>query len=313
MMMEGDAARALGQLSRERWHRAGGDPIEEISAPDNTLWPEKLAVQFENVEIGISRTRARYEECSEVREIEELLLAQIAAARKFIYSENQYFTSPRIAEALGNRLKEENPPEIVLVQPLVADGWLEQQAMDHARALLVRGLMEIDHKGRFGLFNPFTGETPIYVHAKLTIFDDQVLRIGSANFNNRSMRLDSECDVFIDCARPGNAHACDAIAALRHSLIAEHCGMEEEEVAQALAQETSIIELILERGQCNRRTLRPFVVPEINEVQKAVAGSEVLDPESPEDMFEPFARGGLLKQGSLIKRAYDRAKRGIHR
>jgi hypothetical protein len=89
--------------------------------------------------------------------------------------------------------------------------------------------------------------------------------------------------------------------------------MEEEEVAQALAQETSIIELILERGQCNRRTLRPFVVPEINEVQKAVAGSEVLDPESPEDMFEPFARGGLLKQGSLIKRAYDRAKRGIHR
>jgi hypothetical protein len=163
------------------------------------------------------------------------------------------------------------------------------------------------------LFNPFTGETPIYVHAKLTIFDDQVLRIGSANFNNRSMGLDSECDVFIDCARPGNAHACDAIEALRCSLIAEHCGLDEDEVAQALDGKGSMIDLILRRGQCNTRTLRPFVAPEINEVQKTVAGSQVLDPEKPEDMFEPFAKGGLLKQGSLIKRAYDRAKRGMHR
>jgi phosphatidylserine/phosphatidylglycerophosphate/cardiolipin synthase-like enzyme len=313
MMMEGEAARQLGKLSRERWHHAGGERIEEISVPDNTLWPESLPVQFENVEIGISRTRAQYEDCAEVREIEHLLLAQIAAARKFIYSENQYLTSPRIAEALGKRLKEENPPEIVLVQPLVADGWLEQQAMDHARALLVRGLNELDHKGRFGLFNPFTGDTPIYVHAKLTIFDDQVLRIGSANFNNRSMGLDSECDVFIDCARPGNAHACDAIESLRCSLIAEHCGLEEEEVRQALRGGGGMIDLIERRGQGNDRTLRPFVVPEINEVQETVAGSQVLDPEKPQDMFEPFAKGGLLKQGSLIKRAYDRAKRGMHR
>jgi phosphatidylserine/phosphatidylglycerophosphate/cardiolipin synthase-like enzyme len=313
MMLEGEAARQLGKLSRDRWRRAGGEQIEEISVPDNTLWPEKLPVQFENVEIGIARTRAQYEDCAEVREIEELLLAQIAGAKKFIYSENQYLTSPKIAEALGKRLKEADPPEIVLVQPLVADGWLEQQAMDLARALLVRGLMELDHKGRFGLFNPFTGETPIYVHAKLTIFDDQVLRIGSANFNNRSMGLDSECDVFIDCARPGNAHACDAIAALRSSLIAEHCGLEESEVARALGEGASMIDLIRRCGQINGRTLRPFVLPELNEVQKALAGSEILDPEKPEDMFEPFAKGGLLKQGSLIKRAYDRAKRGLNR
>ena len=313
MMFEGDAARQLGALSRERWHRAGGEPIEEISVPENTLWPEGLPVQFENVEIGIARTRAQYQDCREVREIEELLLDQIAAARKFIYSENQYLTSPKIAEALGARLKEPDPPEIVLVQPLVADGWLEQQAMDHARGLLVRGLAELDHKGRFGLFNPFTGETPIYVHAKLTIFDDQVLRIGSANWNNRSMGLDSECDVFIDCARPGNAHACGAIQAVRHSLLAEHCGLDEDEVAQALANDDSMLALILQRGQGNSRTLRPFVIPEPSELEKALAGSQVLDPEKPQDMFEPFAKGGLLKQGSVIERAYRRAQRGIRR
>jgi phosphatidylserine/phosphatidylglycerophosphate/cardiolipin synthase-like enzyme len=313
MMLQGDAARQLGKLSRDRWHRAGGERLSEIEVPADSLWPEDLAVQFEDVEIGIARTRAGYEDCDEVREIEELLLAQIAAAKKLIYSENQYLTSPKIAEALGERLKEADPPEIVLVQPLVADGWLEQQAMDHARALLVRGLEELDHKGRFGLFNPFTGNTPIYVHAKLTIFDDQVLRIGSANWNNRSMGLDSECDLFIDCERPGNAHACDPIRAIRHSLLAEHCGLEDDEVTRLLHGNESMLNLIRQHGQLNSRKLRPFVTPEVSEVQKAVAGSQVLDPEKPEDMFEPFAKGGLLKQGSIIKRAYDRAKRGVGR
>ena len=313
MMFEGEAARQLGRLSRDRWHRAGGERIGELAVPDESLWPETLPVQFENVEIGVARTRAQFEDCEEVREIETLLLAQIAAAKKFIYSENQYLTSPKIAEAIGERLKEPDPPEIVLVQPLVADGWLEQQAMDHARALLVRGLEELDHKGRFGLFNPFTGKTPIYVHAKLTIFDDQVLRIGSANFNNRSMGLDSECDVFIDCTRPGNAHACDPIRAIRLSLLAEHCGLEEGEVARLLEGDGSMLNLIRHHGQRNSRTLRPFVRPEVSELQEAVAGSQVLDPEKPEDMFEPFAKGGLLKQGSIIKRAYDRAKRGVGR
>ena len=47
---------------------------------------------------------------------------------------------------------------------------------------------------------------------------------------------------FIDCARPGNAHACDAIAALRRSLLAEHCGLEEDEVARLLAADGSICE-----------------------------------------------------------------------
>ena len=313
MMLEGDAARMLGKLSRERWRRAGGKPIEEIDASHDSLWPEGLPVQFEDVEIGIARTRAKYEECSEIREIEELLLAQIARARKFIYSENQYLTSPKIVEAIGKRLEEPDPPEIVMVQPLVADGWLEQQAMDHARALLVQGLVELDHANRFGLFNPFTGETPIYVHAKLTIIDDQILRIGSANFNNRSMGLDSETDVFIDCNRPGNAHACAAITALRHSLLAEHCGLAEEEVARLLEKEGSMLRLIREHGRKRPRSLRDYEIPEPSELEKGLAASQVLDPENPENMFEPFATGGLMKQGSRIKHAYERAKRRFRR
>ncbi|MXO73709.1 phospholipase [Altererythrobacter aerius] len=311
MMMEGDIAHQLGVLSRERWATAGGSQLEAAEASGESLWPEKLPVQFENVEIGIARTRAEYDGCPEIREIEDLLVAQIGQAKRFIYSENQYFTSPRVAEAITARLKEENPPEIVMVQPDAADGWLEQQAMDHARNCLLHAIHEVDSKGRFAMFVPYTGETKIYVHAKLTIIDDRILRIGSANWNNRSMGLDSECDVFIDCDRPGNDHACDAITALRCSLLAEHCGLEEADVARLLEADPSMLNLINTHGQLNSRQLRRFEPPPVGEIEGALAESQILDPEHPDLMLEPFAKGGLMKQGSLVRRAYDRAKRGF--
>lgn len=313
MMLEGDAARQLGLLSRERWKRAGGEELSKVDIPGDSLWPEELAVQFRNVEIGISRTRAQHDGRGEVREIEQLLLDQIAAAKNFIYSENQYFTSPKIAEAITKRLLETDPPEIVFVQPDAADGWLEQQAMDHARNCLLHSIAEIDHKGRFGLFVPYNGDSPIYVHAKLTIFDDRVLRIGSANFNNRSMGLDSECDVFIDCDRAGNAHACDGIAALRRSLLAEHCGLEEGEVSRLLEENGSMLRLIESHGGRNGRQLRRFDPPEVGQIEETLAASQLLDPERPEEMFEPFAKGGLMKHGSRVSRAWARAKRGFRR
>jgi phosphatidylserine/phosphatidylglycerophosphate/cardiolipin synthase-like enzyme len=308
MMMEGEAARQLGVLSRERWVRAGGEKLVEVPVPDDSLWPEDLPVQFENVEIGIARTSAEYDGFPEIREIEQLLIDQIGKAKKFIYSENQYFTSPKVAEAISNRLRETDPPEIVMVQPDAADGWLEQQAMDHARNCLLHSIEEIDHKKRFGLFVPYTGETKIYVHAKLTVFDDTILRIGSANWNNRSMGLDSECDVFIDCARPGNAHACDSIGALRRSLLAEHCGMEEADVERELEANGSMLAFIEKHGRRNARQLRRFVPPEVGEIEETLAGSQILDPEHPQDMFEPFAKGGLMKQGSLVSRAWKRLR-----
>ncbi|MFA9199569.1 MAG: phospholipase D-like domain-containing protein [Cypionkella sp.] len=313
MMLEGDAARPLGLLSRERWRRAGGSELGNAELPDESLWPEELPVQFENVEVGIARTCAQYDGNCEVREIEHLLLEQIRAARKFIYSENQYLTSPRIAEALSARLQEADPPEIVLIQPDAADGWLEQQAMDHARNVLLHSIEQVDRQRRFGLFVPYTGETKIYVHAKLTIFDDRVLRIGSANWNNRSMGLDSECDLFIDCARPGNAHACEAIARLRRSLLAEHCGLAEDEVARLLEADGSMLRLIESHGGRHARQLRRFVPPPVGPVEETLAGSQLLDPERPSEMFEPFAKGGLMKQGSRVSRAWARAKKRFGR
>src|SRR3546814_4673267 len=91
--------------------------------------------------------------------------------------------------------------------------------------LLVRAIAKARHADRLRIYVPRTaaGE-PIYVQAKTAVVDDRLIRIGSSNMNNRSMGLDSECDVTIDVALPANRDAAPAITRLRESLIAEHLG-----------------------------------------------------------------------------------------
>jgi phosphatidylserine/phosphatidylglycerophosphate/cardiolipin synthase-like enzyme len=309
MMIEGEAAAALGELGRGRWERAGGPIFDPAPTRSVSIWPDGLEVQFEDVEIGIARTRAEHNGCSQVCEIVELFEKQIAGAKRFIYAESQYFASRRIAEALCKRLAEPEPPELLIVHPQNADGWLEQQAMDHARAQLVHTLGEVDTHNRFNLYVPYTGETSIYVHAKIMIVDDRILRIGSANMNNRSMGLDSECDVFIDCDRPGNDHACEGIAALRHSLLAEHCGLELSEVGPLLKEHGSMHAMIQALGTSRSRTLRRFELEEPPEIAKSLAESKLLDPEKPDELLEPFARGGLFRRGSMLGRVRNRLRK----
>jgi hypothetical protein len=308
MMMEGEIAQALGELGRERWKVAGGGDMPACKPQDESPWPDRLHAEFENVEIGIARTRAVWSDLPQVDEIENLFVEQIARAKRFVYAETQYFASRRIAEAICERLVEPDPPEFLIINPLTAHGWLEQVAMDSARAELVRAVQEVDHAGRFRIFVPYTtGGTPIYVHAKLTIVDDEVLRVGSANMNNRSMGLDSECDVFIDVARPANAHVGPKITGLRHSLIAEHCGIGEDEIAGMLEKHGSMAALMDALPRTGKH-VRPLELPELSDAEKALAESAVLDPERPGELFEPMARKGLFRRPGLLHKPGQRAR-----
>jgi phosphatidylserine/phosphatidylglycerophosphate/cardiolipin synthase-like enzyme len=168
---------------------------------------------------------------------------------------------------------------------------------------LVYAIGDRDPLDRFRIYVPFAAEgTPIYVHAKLLIVDDEILRIGSANFNNRSMGMDTECDVFIDAARPGNGHVVPAIRRIRHALLAEHCGIEAEKVATLLEQHGSMaamVEALAMPGKC----LAPFVLRPLTDAEKAVADNALLDPERPVELFEPIGRRrGLFRRGSLLRR-----------
>lgn len=310
-ILEGPVAQALGELSRKRWQAAGGHALEPVECGID-CWPEGVEAQFRDVSVSISRSRPEGDDGGPpVHEIEATYLALIARARKYIYAESQYFASRRIAEAIAHRLEEPEGPEIVLVNPFRSQGWLEPVAMDTARARLYAALEHLDCHARLRIYHPFTqaGE-PIYVHAKMMIVDDEVLHVGSSNMNNRSMRLDTECDVTLDARVPGNEGAAPTIRALRDRLLAEHLGVTAEAVAAAVDAKGSLIAAI-EALRGEGRSLRPYEIPDLHDVETWLADNQVLDPEGPGEIFEATSKGGLLR--GLRRRLHTHADRLRHR
>lgn len=310
--MTGDIASVLGELGRDRWQTATQETLKPCTAGQDDLWPDDLPPQFENVEIAVSRTRAPYEEIAEVRENEALFLDMVAAAKDYIYFENQYFTSAKIAGAIAERLKEPNPPEFVMVMPRSADGWLEQKAMDGARIRLAREIAKVDPTNRFRIYVPVTQDREdIYVHAKVTIVDDRLLRVGSANLNNRSMGLDSEADVTIDAALPANQHTSPMIAELRNRLVAEHLGVEPEHFAKEMEARGSLVDAI-EALRSDGRSLDLLDLIKPGPLDKFIADNELLDPDTPAAFLEPIHRRGLRKnwrKGAARLNPFHRRKR----
>ena len=304
MAVNGEAARVLGDLGRLRWKICTEDELPEACDAESRSWPEWLEPNFEDVELAVARTRGEVEGWSEVREIEALFLDMIAAAKSFLYIENQYFSSRVIAQAVARRLEEPDGPEFVIVCPKTSQGWLDEQVMGPSRAQLMRAVQEHDRYGRFRMYTPLTrGGEDIYVHAKVMIVDDVLLRVGSANLNNRSMGLDSECDLMIDARRrPGSHGDSEEIARIRCDLLAEHLGVEPNDVDSQHKRRGSLIAAV-EALRGEGRSLVPFEPPEFNAVQNALAESELMDPESACDKpFEPRTRQRLLSGFDRLRR-----------
>ena len=201
MAVDGQAAAALGELARERWRHATGQRIGAVHEGKSDPWPRFLTPDFEHVAVAISRTQPTYNGNAEVREVEALYLDAIAAARRSIYMEAQYLTSTALGTALAKRLAESGGPEVVLILPRDGAGWLEQSTMSVLRARLLRQLRSADHFGRLRVYYPAVpglGDGCINVHAKVLVVDDTLVRIGSSNLSNRSMGLDTECDLGIE-------------------------------------------------------------------------------------------------------------------
>ncbi|HEV7367983.1 phospholipase D-like domain-containing protein [Arenibaculum sp.] len=280
---DGEAAQALGELARERWRRAGGKRPRPPRLRER-CWPEGLPVTLEDVDVAIARTAPPYDGRQGIFEIEALYLAAIAAARRVIYMESQYFASQAVRDALLRRLAEPDGPEVVVINPESADGWLEEWTMDAARAHIVRALRDADRYGRFRIYYPVNeAGTPIYVHAKVVTVDDRLLRIGSSNLNNRSMGLDTECDVAVEAVPgAGNERAvAQAVIGVRHRLLAEHLAVPPERLAREIEERGSVIAAVDALRQDTGRTLRPLEARELSQAETAVIESRLMDPERP--------------------------------
>ncbi|MGA0603120.1 phospholipase D-like domain-containing protein [Caulobacter sp. KR2-114] len=305
-VVDGAPAAHLGELFRARWLRATGETLPPAPTPpaaddlapaaspppaDADPWPERITPQFAGVIAGIARTSASWRRHPEVRENERLHLAAIAAARRLIYMENQYFTSPLMAEALAARLAEPDGPEVVLVSHRRSPSWFDHVTMDRTRSLFIRRLRRADVFGRLRTFHPVTplGRI-IIVHAKLSIIDDVLLRIGSANLNNRSTGFDTECDLVFEAAGPAAAAARERIGNLTVRLIAHWLGTDEARVEAAWAEARSLGGAVDRLRADGLVRLRPLEPEPLGPLATFIAAFHLGDPMCPDDSFRPWRR-----------------------
>ena len=300
-LVDGPAALALGDLFRDRWRRATGEVLGACPPVRTPRWPGKTPPAFADIDIGISRTGAAWRGYGQVRENEMLHIASVRAARACIYMENQYFTSPLIAAELAKRLAEPDGPEVILVSTEHSPSYFDQVTMDRTRLTFIRTLKDADRHGRFHAYSPVTtlGRT-IIVHAKLTIIDDTLLRIGSANINNRSLGFDTESDLSLEATGQGSSANRAQITRLRNTLLAHWLGCRKEQLEEAVRMTGSVgtaLEALRTHGYCR---LRPIQLTPLGPIASFIAAYHLGDPVGPHDSWRPWKRKRAVAEQAVI-------------
>ena len=251
-VFDGPAAALMGELARMRWEHSAGRRVASrgrrggrhvVAGDDGSLWPPSLEPDLYDVQVGISRTEPAYAGRPATAEIRQLFVDAVQAARHTLYFENGYFTAQAIAQALSDRLRRPGAPETILITQPGAAGWLDETAMASMRAEIHADLQRQDSARpgaarRYHAYCPpvveSQGNGAAAVRSKLFIADDRLLCVGSANLSNRSMMLDTECQVTVEASQA--AH-CEAIARIRTRVLAVRLGADEQILAPAIARD----------------------------------------------------------------------------
>ena len=253
----------------DRWHRATKEMLSlAAQAPE----PDPARFDLEMLSDGraetvpaqraaLSRTQVDSRAQPErVAEIVRLYSDAISSADRLIYIETQYFTSRSIARALIARMADAArfELELVVVMPHGADTAMEKYALEDTQEGVLLEILKAaaDHGHHVQLLYPASHdsggqEISTFIHSKILLVDDRLLVVGSANFTERSMALDSELSITWECEQAGDGLGA-AIAALRCKLLAEHSGVPEAEFEQQQGL-CSRIGALLERGDTRLR------------------------------------------------------------
>jgi phosphatidylserine/phosphatidylglycerophosphate/cardiolipin synthase-like enzyme len=301
ILVEGAPAAALDALARDRWREAAseGERHEPDGAPPPAdgadPWPGCVRPDLVGApRVGVVRTRPEWEHDPPVREGEALHLAAIDGACRLIYLENQYFASSRIASALARRLAEPDGPEIVLLLSERSPAVFDRMAMDAPRDMLLARLHAADRHGRFSAYAPRTpGGRTVIVHSKVAVVDDALLRVGSANLNNRSGGYDTECDLAVEAPDgPEGAPTRDAIRRFRERLVGHYLGVDGPALAAAVARTGGLARGIeaLEAEKEGRRLVALAPDARLGPFRALVANWHLFDPHGTADAWRPWRR-----------------------
>ena len=262
MMVEGDAARRLGELVREQWSWEADDeaPVPLRTSGRGLEWPD-VEPDFENIDLGLVKTwPSKQDGCSMPDEIAPLYEKLIRDARHYVYIENQYLTNAALIEALEAKLAEEDGPEVILVVPARMREWYERASFGIERDRVAKRLRARDPHGRLRIVTPWssdaTEERDVYVHAKVIVVDDEHLIVGSANFAERSTHVDTEICAYVSTthgARP------ESIRNVRDRLMGIHLGHAADVVSFEIDRLGSLRALIDATAHDEGAALRPLV------------------------------------------------------
>ena len=230
---------------------------------------------------AISRTVPGSDTQPPIRECEALFLDSIALARQSIFIESQYFTNEKIARALGERLRQPDGPEIIVVAPEECQGWVEKTTMGAFRDGVFREMLAADAHKRLRLVYPAASQArgmATFIHSKVMVVDDEFARIGSANLSHRSMGVDTECDLAVDAC--GEKRIRTGIRRIRDRLLGEHLGVPLDDLSRELEHTGSLRELIDRHARADHTLVR-IKLPAVPEEEPSAALRAAADPDEP--------------------------------
>lgn len=152
-----------------------------------------------------------------LREIETAHMRAIAKAERLIYLETQYFRHVPLARALARRARQCPDLRVILVIPAApeevafsSDPGLDGRFGEHQQTRALAYLKAAFGPDRLVIASPVQPresdsserdaleDAPlIYVHSKVSIFDEAAAIVSSANLNGRSMRWDTEAGLHV--------------------------------------------------------------------------------------------------------------------
>lgn len=277
-MVVGEAAASVTEIAANRWC-AAGCTVEASAAVADERWPASVPVQSRGMIVGIARTEIATASAPAVNEVARLFEASINAADRFIYIENQFTSAADIARLLAQRMVDVPQLRVLIVTPKLHSSWFESQAMQNGRGGFIGAFAAAGVMDRVRFLYPSTRqgekEAAVMVHSKVMIVDDRILRIGSANLNNRSMGADSECDLAFEATSEAQQRS---IAQVRRQLIGHFCGVDEREIER---NEADLFGYLDRRAESDApKSLRP-IDPAATSGGMAAVVQPVADPREP--------------------------------
>lgn len=253
MAVVGPAARDLFETFRLYWNEDLPKPekLEELkNLPPNTQTAGEDDVAKLQVVRTLSGKRFDVLKNESEKGILEGYLRAFAAAKHYIYLENQYFTDSVITDALVAALKANSKLELIMVVPIKPD----LPTYPKRQGKRIEQLREAGGN-RVGVFTRWTYDkresgrpwvAPVYIHAKGGIVDDSWATIGSANLDGLSLDYNlllsplvfgetTACELNVNILPTGEGAITKFAQVMRRRLWREHLGIPEDDPFDRLA------------------------------------------------------------------------------